>query len=393
MLPRVKINFANGALNQVTASPDGVLGLILTGVAVAASFELSKAYVLRSLANLDELGITEVNNPHIYKTVKEFYAEAGEGTEVWLMAFPNTLSVSDITDVTKDNAKKLINAANGRLRGLIVSRKPDVTYTPTITNGLDGDISTAMANAQALAEWATDVKFAPLFVLLEGYAYSGNAAELSDLKTNNYNRVGMFIGDTVAESANAAMGIVAGRIAKSPVQKNIGRVADGSVASITAFVKDKAVEVADVESLNDKGYITFRTFTGRAGYFISDDHLATSDSDDYSHLTARRTIDKAYRIIYTTMLEILLQEFPVTNTGAIQHAVAKSWEAEVEQDVALAMTSNGELSSVDGDNGVQCEIDKTVNIVATSKVNMVARVRPFGYARFVDVALGFTSIN
>ena len=42
MLPRVKINFENGALGSVAPSEDGVIGLIVTGYAVTKFFELDK---------------------------------------------------------------------------------------------------------------------------------------------------------------------------------------------------------------------------------------------------------------------------------------------------------------------------------------------------------------
>ena len=35
-------------------------------------------------------------------------------------------------------------------------------------------------------------------------------------------------------------------------------------------------------------------------------HLAVAGTDDYAHLTARRTVDKAARIAYLTMLQFLL---------------------------------------------------------------------------------------
>lgn len=393
MLPRVQINFQNGALKQITASADGVLGFVLSGTAVAGKFALSTAYTLYSLTDLDALGVTSDNNALIYKTIKEFYAEAGEGTEAWLMAFPNTMLPSAMLDVTQSNAKTLLAASNGRIKGLLVSRQPDVSYTPTITDGMDADVTLAIANAQALAVNATTVNYAPIFVIVEGYAYSGDPTDLTDLTmmTNNY--VGVLIGDTVSGSKNAAVGIIGGRIAKIGVQENIGKVVTGALASITMFIGALPVEQADVESLNNKGFISFRTFTGRSGYFLTDDHLATADSDDYSHLTARRTGNKAYRILYNTSLDMLLQEFPVNADGTLQAAIAKSWETEYKQDIALQMTANGELSGVDGDNGVLVQVDTTNNVVSTSQVNVTARVRPFGYARYVNVNLGFTNIS
>jgi len=395
MLPRVKIFFQNGNLGQQAVNADGVLGLIGSGIAIVGKFELNKAYILYSMDDLAALGITAATNAALYKLVSEFYANAPSGTEVWLMAFPDTLLVSDIVDKDKDNAKLLINAANGRLKGLVVSRTPDVTYVPVITDGLDADVALAATNAQALAEWATDTKFAPLFVILEGYGYAGDPADLADLSEGQNNRVGIFIGDTVIDSKNATMGTIAGRIASIPVQRNIGRVKDGAIASITGFIGDKTVEVADVETLNTKRYMTMRTFVGRSGYFFSDDPLATAATDDYSNLSYRRTIDKACRVAYDTLLPILLDEVPVNSDGTIQLPYARSWEAAIEDAIVSQMTANGELSAdvENGDNGVICAIDTTVNLVAGNPFKVLIQVRPFGYARLVDVYLGFQTIS
>lgn len=394
-LPRVKIYFQNGNLGQQAANADGVLGLIGTGVAVAATFALNKAYTLYSLTDLDALGVTAVNNAALYKLVKEFYDNAGDGAEVWLMAFPDTLKVSDIVDYTKNNAMALLNAANGRLRGIIVQRVPDAEYVPTITNGMDADITLAMSNAQAMATQYTDTKNAPFFVVLEGYAYGGDPTELTDLTTMSNNRVAVFIGDTVTDSKNATLGTIAGRIASIGVEDNIGRVLDGAIASITAYIGDTPVELADTESLHNKGYISLRTFAGRSGYFFTDDPMATLPTDDYSHLTYRRTIDKAFRIAYDTLLDILLDNIPVNSDGTIQLAYARSWEADVENAIVSQMTANGELSAdiQNGDNGVTCQVDTTVNVLSQGIVKVLLQVRPFGYARMVDVYLGFQTVT
>ena len=60
-----------------------------------------------------------------------------------------------------------------------------------------------------------------------------------------------------------------------------------------AFIGDKDASVGASETLSTKGYITFRTFVGKAGYFFSDDHLATAVTDDYHSICNRRVIDKA----------------------------------------------------------------------------------------------------
>ncbi len=148
--------------------------------------------------------------------------------------------------------------------------------------------------------------------------------------------------------------------------------------------------------VHDKGYISIRTFTGRVGYFFTDDPMCAIVSDDYSHLTARRTVDKAYRIAYDTLLNELMDELPVLPDGTLQPSLIKAWQAKVEKAISLKMTANGELSADPtdpNDRGVQCFIDHTQNVVSTSKVTGTVRVRPFGYSRYIDISLGFQTIT
>ena len=400
MLPRVKINFANGALGSVVPSADCVAGLLATAVAVSDTFVLGNAYMLHKLDDLSSLGVNATNNDCLYKHVKEFYDEAGDGAELWIMGVPNTANPSDLVD--KDNAlipyaKNLIQIANGRLRFLGVAYKPASGYTATITDGLDADVWAAALKAQALTEWATSQLYAPLFVILAGRGFAhANVTALKDLTTLNYNRVGILIGDTASASESAAVGLTMGRIAACPVQRHIGRVKDGALKILHAYVGDKDPSVANVEAIHDKGYITFRTFTGKSGYFFTDDCLATAVADDYRSIARRRTIDKAFRIIYQTMLENVNDEIPITDEGYLVPSMVKSWESEIISAIATQMTSAGELGndpSNSDDLGVKVYIDPEQRVASTSKINVVAQVKPYGYAKYIDVELGFVTIN
>ena len=171
-LPKVTIVFDNGALGLVSPSPDGVLGVLCTGVVVAGKFALATPYIITSFDDLsNNLGITTANNANIVKLFSDFYSMAPAGTEVWLMAFADTVTLTQMVDVTLTNGKSLILAANGRLRGLIVTRTPASGYTATVTAGLDGDVATAVVKAQAIAQWSADTLMAPLFVMMEGRSF------------------------------------------------------------------------------------------------------------------------------------------------------------------------------------------------------------------------------
>ena len=391
-LPRVKINYLNGLLGTAPENQDGLLMLaVLDASAVSTTFELGTPYRIVRPDGLAALGVTSTNNARLVELVKQFYAEAEEGTPVYVLGLSGS-SMTDACDVETGSLKDVIVSLRGALRGIILASASD--STPEVTEGLDPDVFTALPKAQALADYAALSLYAPLFVILEGRAYAG-AASLRDLSSSAYNRVGVFIGDVEASSQNAAVGIIAGRIASVPVQRNIGRVASGALSPDKFYLGASLVDdsMSDVETIYEKGYITPRIYAGLAGYYFTDDRLAVAPTDDYAHLTARRSADKAARIAYITLLNFLLDEIAVNTDGTMQQPVLKAWQAAVETAIDAQMTAAGELSVVDG-SGCRFYIDPAQNVLATSKIEGSLRIRPYGYAREIIANIGFlTSIN
>ena len=377
----------NGQLGTVGESPDGLFALVCGAKAITKNLELDEAYTLHAFDELVALGVTKENNPRLYKHVKEFYDEVEEGTKLVIFPVDKAKTFTELCDKDTGAIKELITAQNGALRGIFVAG--DGREATLTTNGLDDDLFTALPKAQQLAEWATTSLYAPLFIVLEGRGYKGGAVK--DLHKEAYNRVGILIGDTVKASEGAAVGMMAGRLATLPVQRNIARVKNGALKPIALFIGDKPVEenASAVSDLYDAGYITPRKYVGKAGYFFTDDRLACEQTDDYAHITARRTIDKAYRIAYAALLELMMDELSVNEDGTLQHGIIMAWQQMMENAVNRAMTAAGELSSDENGAGCKAYIDPTQNVLATSKIELVLKVRPFGYARYIDVKLGF----
>lgn len=375
-LPNVKISFAQGALGTVAQSADGVVGLISTATATT-KFTLSKDVVIYSVAALEELDITAANNPNLHKAVTEFYDQAGEGAELHLYGMAGT-TVVDLLG----GAEAFLKAASGRIRALVV----------VCATGVDkSTLAAAATKAQTVGENATNTLCAPVFTLIPVKSNT-DVAELPDLSTYTHDRVGFFIGDTVVNSANAASGLIAGRIAECPVQRHIGRVKDGALSIAAAYIGANDVAVADVETLYNKGYITMRTFVGKSGYFYAEDYLACGANNDYRSIARRRTADKAFRVAYATLLESVQDELPVTAAGTLTAAFAKSLEADIEADIYNSMTEEGNLS-VDAadptDMGVQAKVNTSNDVLATNKLQAVIKIKPYGYSKWIEVALGF----
>jgi len=399
MLPRLDIQFDNGNITNVQPPQDGIFALAASAVAVGSTFTLNTPYYVKSMQDVAALGIVpSVDNYRLYHALEKFFAEAGDGTKLWLIGFAKSTKPSDWFTLVDGKApiEKILDAANGEISAVFTVFSP-TGYTVNVVNGLDADVMTAKQAAQQLAENYTNNKYAPFFVILEGYGFDGSVISLANLAEGTDNRVAIFVGDTEKRTGSVinfgtATYVLAGRLAKIGVHENAGKVKLGSLETLNAYIVDTAVEYYDVEGLHDKGYVTFRTHVRKTGYFITDDPLATALDDDYHYITRRRTIDKAFRLAHGVAVNELLNDLNITNTGTIDPLYAATIEGAVEMAIYNGMTANGSLS-VDttdpNDLGVKATMDLSWNVINTSKIKMSIKVRPKGQNRWFDILLGF----
>jgi len=393
MLPRVKITFENGALGGVSPSEDGVVGLVSHATAVSTTFMLGTPYLLTGLADLVALGVTSAAtgaNAGLYKTVEEFYTEAPAGSKLWVMGVSVSTGIGDLTNKTNNNIKPLLEAARGAINILMV--KTVAASEPTLEGSIAGTVLTAITNLQALSDEWTETHYAPFMSIVEAQNYTGTASGLPDLTERSDNRVCVVLGDTVAGSDGAAIGLVGGRLASIPVQRSLARVRSGTIKAETMYLGSVAAEQGSPDVAHGLGYIVPRTFVGKSGYYWSDDLMATDADDDYGTIARRRTIDKAYRIAYKTLVDEIAEEVPVNALGKLAAYHCKGVETSVESAVVNSMTSEGNLGNDPEDAkdlGVQCYIDPDQNILATSRLEVNLKVKPYGYSKYIDVKLGF----
>lgn len=390
MLPTIKIKYFNGLLGVVPESEDGLLVIAFLGATpVAETFVEGQAYKIYGPSSLGALGITSENNARLVEIVRDFYAEASEGTPVYIVGYSSAVTMTAFCNKDTGKLVQLVESLKGDVRGVVLAG----TSETEAAEGLAADVLSAVPLAQASAEHCAESLYAPVFVVIEGRAFS-NAADLPDMSKQKYNRVAVVVGDTKKDSKDAAVGLLAGRIASVPIQRNIGAVASGALA-VTAMYLGSSMVDSDMDSVRaiyDKGYLVPRVHVGRPGYYYAGDMMCCDPTDDYAHLTARRTIDKAGRIAYDTLLDFLLSEIEVNEDGTMQQPVIKSWQAAVESALDAQMTSRGELSVVDG-SGCKCIIEASQNVLATGRVDVTIKVRPFGYAREIEAKLGFLTTN
>ncbi|MGC1471543.1 MAG: DUF2586 family protein [Psychroserpens sp.] len=384
-LPTITFNIASNGLNRLAPAIEKTPGIVITGATVADNVTLGQSYQIFSLAEAEALGIEEVGtNNFAHAQIKSFYGEAGTGTELWLMLVSDATTMEDMADVNESYAKKLITDAAGEIRVLGLVRK--TAGTETIVDGIDEDSKLAVIKAQELAEYF-ETKYMPIRVLVSGNLFTGVPADLANYNESNFNKVAMLIAN-VDGSNEAAIGLALGRLAAIPSQRNIGRVKDGPVEEIAGyFTNGETIEsLSDAwDSIHDKHYIFLRTFIGRSGYYFSDDVTLTSLQNDFSALGRGFVMDEAVIIAYDQMVEELGDEVPLTEAGQIHPAIIKSWQSKVETQISGLMVDEGKLS------GVSVFIDENQNILQTDRLVMLINLQPVGYAKNIEVNIGFTT--
>lgn len=374
MIPGININVANGNLGKTFQTQDGVCGLICTGTTVVNTVKR-----VTGVANAISQGITEADEPFAYKHIVEFYAEAGEGAVLYVLLRVETVTMAQMVDYSHgSSARALLDAAAEPISLLGVARNP--TGEASVgTNFVRADVIAAVTGSTTMiANYRTGYK--PFRMIIEGRTDVTSQVP-QNLKAMTNNGVSVVLGGT-ANDGHASVGLALGRLARIPVQRCIGRVKDGALPIVDAYIGSTKVDnFAALTTAIDKGYITIRNYVGRTGYYFSDDPTASLPTDDFTNLANGRVIDKASKLAYQVYLDELNNEVQIAADGKIDASVAKFLEGKMEQTVRQAMS--GEISSFDA------FIDPDQNVLATSKIAVSLKVVPVGYAKVIEITLGF----
>ncbi len=385
----VNITLADGQLGATLQTNDGVTGIVITGTTETGGYVQGTPILVTSMAEVTTAGITAAGNPFAIKQLQEFYNQAGDGAELYVMLVPPTLTVAQMADNTNANgAKKLLDFAAGQIKVLgLLSDDAAIAGgggTITVTNGLNADVYTAASNMKVMAQ-AYFAAEKPFRCVIGGTNYSGVASSLTnETSGTTNNRTAIIIGDT-ASGVSACVGLLLGVVSSIPVQRKISRVRTGSLTNTEAYLGTTALESTggDATVISSKGFITFTTYPNVSGYFFSGDPVLTATTDDYCKLARGRVIDKAHVLAYTTFVQEVDDEVPVNTDGTLDSGFCKWLSQQIVNQINNTMTANKEIS------GVSCFIDPNQNILSTNTLAVVLKVTPVGYATNIEITLGF----
>jgi hypothetical protein len=381
-LPNVVISLVRNGLGLVAETNDNTVGFIMPGVAVADKLVLNTPYAIYSTDGAKALGIDASGaNAAAFRHISEFYSIAPTGAKLWIIIVAATVKLSETVDKDLEvcPAKILLNKANGEIMALGTAVGADAGVT---LDGLDTEVSTAMTKGQVLAMEYLG-KIMPFVLVIEGRKMT-DSDSLRNLHTDTKYRTSVGLCSTLS-NGSASIGLILGQIAALPVQRKISRVKNGSLPIDTAYLTDgKAIkEREDLGTIHDKGYIVFRQFPNRSGYYFNGDFTATSQTDDLNTIARIRTIDKALKIAYNTYVEELDDDVEVNDDGTLNAAVAAYLKQKIETQVNSSM--DGEISNF------SAQIDTTVDVLSGAAQKIYLNITPKGYLNPIEVVLSFVN--
>ncbi len=182
---------------------------------------------------------------------------------------------------------------------------------------------------------------------------------------------------------NAAWPVVA-RIASQDIRRDVARVRQdregGPLAGVTKLYRDEFT----TEGLDAARFITLRTFAGQAGFYVTNGRTMANGGSDYQFLQFRRLMDRACTVNYAELFNFLNDDVVRTNDdGTILEADARAIETKVNGALTADLTSKGRVTST------SVTVTRDNNILSTQTLKTKVRIRPKGYAKFIETDIGF----
>ena len=379
----VTVNFDNTTIG-VASNSDGVFLFLAHAVEVVGSFELNKRYVLYQFSDLDALGITSsydsTNGTTLYREIKDFYKEAGDGAILHLIGVdisPNSMS----TYISSPEFKAIIEGLGKNISTSI--KMMGVSFSPQLTPPVAPNLfyEDVIPTRDALMELYDSLK-AQKVTFAAAIVDGNNMVNINDLPDQSNSaspQVGILI-TTKNQSSCASVGSLLGVYARRPVQYNIANGTLGVIKSDTMFFTN-GLSVSSVSQttfnalIGPKQYLFARTRTNSTGFFYNDDATCDLSTKSLANISNNRVRKKITDFLYE-YLNSLIGTTPVQISGNIPKSTLAGYSASfiqsyIVQNNMLSVTDQiigSEISGIDVVFSNQGKFSQTRTIVGTCNV-------------------------
>lgn len=304
---------------------------------------------------------------------------------VGIFSYPTTWDFEEITTMQ--------TYANGKIRQVGVYVK-----WRNFASNADADIQAIDAQIKTY----NDANHKPLSALYAGKMIGiTELSTLTDLQTLNASKVSVVISQDFAGQGYflyltsgqsiTTIGATLGAISYSKVSEDIAwinkfNISNGTECDTIGIANgQKLTDLSQglINLLDDYRYIFLVKYVGISGSYFNDSHCAVTVTSDYAYIENNRTIDKAIRGIYSSLLPNLNSPLVLNADGTLSDSTVAYFESQAGLNLAQ-MIRDSELSAYD------VVIDPTQNVLSTSNLTVTVKLVPIGVARQITVNIGFT---
>lgn len=382
---------AQGGLKRRAEGEDHVSALLFYSAEATHLPDLLEVY---SVEDAERNKVSLAKTPMVYYHVAEFFRVA-PGSKLLVRVVP-----AESYDRSFAEIKNMQQQAAGAIRQVGVW----LGYSNTAEE----------ANLNQVCEELAAMNM-PLSAVVAYRMTKEELAALPTLGANAYPRVSVCIaqdggglGASLAKKGGAdkpavtAIGACIGAIARAKVHESIAWVEKQNMVSTTYPSKSenlaKELDVVALvdgtlineltpeqqELINNKRYLFLRKHVGQAGSYWNDSFTADKPNSDYAYIESNRTVDKAVRGIYKSLLPHLSGPLRIdSKTGSISVGTTIFLET-LAKECLIQMERAGELS------GFEVKIDPNQSVLSSSKLNIAVKLIPMGVLRQINVNIGFT---
>jgi hypothetical protein len=184
------------------------------------------------------------------------------------------------------------------------------------------------------------------------------------------------------------IGTALGALSAAKVNESIAWVAKFPIGlKVPGFISGDVlneVTTLNLNLINDNRYIFIRKFSGSSDCYFNDNFTCDVATSDYAYINDVRTMDKATRGIYASLLPFLNSPIKVDATsGKLDLMDVSILENEANKPLE-AMTVAGELS------GYRVEINPDQNVLATGVIEFSIINIPTGIVRNMLVKISYS---
>lgn len=321
--------------------------------------------------------------------ISEFFRIQPQGNlYVGFYDVPGTYNYNEVTTMQ--------SFANGRIRQIGVY-KDGTAFAPADLTALDLVCKSNISNHKEL-----------IGILGADISATVDLSTLADLRTLTANNaaiciaqdgaaLGAFLYKTTGKSITA-LGAMLGAAALAKVSESIAWVekfnmSNGTELDVIGFANGQlykdltAINENLVTLLQNYCYTFLRSFVGVSGSYWNDNKTAISNTSDYSSIRMNRTIQKAQRVTYISLVPALSSPTDLNADGTLQDTTIAYFESLAEKGLQQ-MQRDAEISAF------TVAINPAQNILQTDKLIVTISIVPKGVAANIQVNIGFNvSIN